>query len=180
MIFATGRQLALVRVAERSLRKHYNLQASYLEQNLQPYPAGQATMSSPSSPHYEAPLACFPRDVTLSIDLQGSHFVIDEFLHDDAEATQATSEAKQQKYHAQTLEQNLTGLPWEKLISDLDLKTVESLAKEEAERLRKKRHSRARGTANFEGCQDVRRLSSANQSLVSFGPQRFSLNLLLP
>ncbi|KAL8430608.1 hypothetical protein ACSSS7_005827 [Eimeria intestinalis] len=164
-----GRQLALVRVAARSLREHYDLHASHLEEKLSPSPSafvsgGGDIMSTvlPSSPQYEAPLSCFPRDLRLSIDLHGTHFVIDEFLHDDPDASGSTSlpplALKRQKCIVdEGAEDSRKARSWSAITSHLDQQSVQELAKEEAERLRAKRHTRARGIASFEGCQKVGR-----------------------
>lgn len=153
-----GRQLALVRVAVQSLRNHYDLHASHLEEKGHPSfiagsQANQATMLLPSSPHYEAPLSCFPQDVTLSIDLQNSHFVIDEFLPDGVDPVKTPPATRGQKCLLKDEDEARKGMSWEDLTSHLDSQAVEALAYEEAERLRNKRHTRARGVANFDGCQ---------------------------
>ncbi|KAL8444421.1 hypothetical protein Emag_005516 [Eimeria magna] len=159
-----GRQLALVRVAARSLREHYDLHAAHLEEKLSPSPfagvLGGADVASsvlPSSPQYEAPLSCFPRDLRLSIDLHGTHFVIDEFLHDDPEASGSSSPSLALKRQKCILdeggEDGRKARSWSALTSHLDQQAIQELAKEEAERLRSKRHTRARGIASFEGCQ---------------------------
>ncbi|KAL8445387.1 hypothetical protein Emed_005654 [Eimeria media] len=159
-----GRQLALVRVAARSLREHYDLHAAHLEEKLSPSPSlgvfGAVDASSsvlPSSPQYEAPLSCFPRDLRLSIDLHGTHFVIDEFLHDDPEASGSSSPSLGLKRQKCILDEGADdsrkARSWNALTSHLDQQAIQELAKEEAERLRAKRHTRARGIASFEGCQ---------------------------
>ncbi|KAL8273616.1 hypothetical protein Esti_002438 [Eimeria stiedai] len=159
-----GRQLALVRVAARSLREHYDLHASHLEEKLSPSPSAGVVWGGdvaasvlPSSPQYEAPLPCFPRDLRLFIDLHGTHFVIDEFLHDDSEASGSASPVLASKRQKCILdegaEDSRRARSWTSLTSHLDQQAIRELAKEEAERLRTKRHTRARGIASFEGCQ---------------------------
>ncbi|KAL8425305.1 hypothetical protein Efla_001687 [Eimeria flavescens] len=162
-----GRQLALVRVAARSLREHYESYASHLEEKFPPSPPAVSTPSGlsmlPSSPLYEAPLSCFPLDVTLSVDLAGSHFVMDEFLHDDLEGTplvrgggvpQQEGRGQQCGSSGSSEAEPVRGSrSWESLTTQMEPQAVRQLAKEEADRLRAKRFTRARGIASFEGCQ---------------------------
>ncbi|XP_026193879.1 uncharacterized protein LOC34622752 [Cyclospora cayetanensis] len=234
-----GRQLALVRVTVRSLRLHYEQHISHLHKHhrLYPFPSSPLLKEEaaawtteglsgapllPSAPQYEAPLPCFPADVRLSIDLNSSHFVFDEFLHHDADTTDAEQEqGSNDRSLSGGKESSVCGqgaasgrvdkrracvirttdadggeatpsaasptplahinpphaATWEKVMASSDVEAIKAESLDEAERIRRKRITRARGIADFEGCRKyvIQSPSRPSFSIASFRRSAASL-----